>query len=167
MPSLKAGTQLAIISLWTSPAKTLKVFGINVKLRQEDWQHIKDFDFGELGYDEEEGLRFYVPTTKLKDVIAYLHQMGLKSQQVSVSLGVQSSGGGYSLVDAVKAEKILLAHGLIPPTVKYAGWGLGSAPAAASTVKVLLDNSRLPYIVSDGVVLRVTVECKNNAFYLQ
>lgn len=41
-----------------NPKQTLKTLGIKATLKMEDWLPLKDYPFGELGYDYEEGLRF-------------------------------------------------------------------------------------------------------------
>jgi hypothetical protein len=55
---------ILVVSIFLKPSLVLKQLGIKTRLQMEDWQHIKNLDIGELGYDYEEGLRVYVPFAK-------------------------------------------------------------------------------------------------------
>lgn len=122
---IKAGTEIAIIAIFADSKYVLKKMAINVRLHSVDWQSIKHFDFGELGYDYEEGLRLYVPLVKLADALKYLRSLKLASKDVNVSLGIQASGGGYhGFSNQKKGEAILASHKLKKPAQSYMGWAL-------------------------------------------
>lgn len=46
-----------LVDLNLNPKAVLKLLGIKCKLEQVDWQVVKEYPFGTLGYDYEEGLK--------------------------------------------------------------------------------------------------------------
>lgn len=112
--SYKSGTKVAHISLFTAVQPTLKAMGIKARVQRVDWQHIKDFSFGELGYDYEEGLRFVVAADKLREAIAYLR--GLKvipTQAIGVSLYEKAKdSNSYLMLKKADEAPIAEAAGL-------------------------------------------------------
>ena len=62
-----------VIANWfLKPEMVLSFLGIECELKHVDWQHIKEFPFGVLGYDYEEGLRFQTSIDQLKDLVSWI-----------------------------------------------------------------------------------------------
>jgi hypothetical protein len=62
-----------VIANWSvNPEIVLSVFGIECKLEPVDWQPIKEFSFGVLGYDYEEGLRFETSIDQLANIVSWI-----------------------------------------------------------------------------------------------
>ena len=61
-----------ILNWWLKPKPVCKVLGIKTKLEQEDWQVLKVYDWGELAYDYEEGLKLSTTPENLKKVVEFV-----------------------------------------------------------------------------------------------
>lgn len=62
-----------VIADWLlNPEMVLSFLGIECELKPVDWQPIKEFSFGVLGYDYEEGLRFETSINQLADLVSWI-----------------------------------------------------------------------------------------------
>ena len=70
-----------VIANWgLYPKKVMRALGIRCKLGPFDFQPLREYPFGELGYDEEEGLKFETDTDKIANLISWIRDFHNKRQ---------------------------------------------------------------------------------------
>ena len=68
-----------VIANWTlEPRKVMRTLGIRCQLGPFDFQPLREYRFGVLGYDEEEGLKFEADTDKLSDLVSWVRRFHSK-----------------------------------------------------------------------------------------
>jgi hypothetical protein len=60
---------------FVSPKAGLKLLGIKATLHREDWQILKQYPFGELAYDYEEGLKFSGEFKQLAQLVVFMKKV--------------------------------------------------------------------------------------------
>ena len=69
------GPRRVLANWFLPPEPTLRQLGIQVELDPcADWQVLKKYRFGELGWDYEEGLRFESTTHLLSDLVQFVRE---------------------------------------------------------------------------------------------
>lgn len=61
-----------------NPRPVMRALGIRCKLGPFDFQPLREYSFGTLGYDEEEGLKFDTDTDKLVTLISWIKNFHTK-----------------------------------------------------------------------------------------
>ena len=70
-----------VIANWgLNPKKVMKALGIKCKLGPFDFQPLKEYPFGELGHDEEEGLKFETDTDRVANLVSWVRDFHIKHQ---------------------------------------------------------------------------------------
>ena len=70
-----------VIANWgLHPKKVMRALGIRCKLGPFDFQPLRDYPFGELGYDEEEGLKFETDTDRIGNIVSWIRDFYAKHQ---------------------------------------------------------------------------------------
>jgi hypothetical protein len=70
-----------VIANWhLDPKKVMRTLGIRCELGPFDFQPLRKYPFGTLGYDEEEGLKFETDTNKLDALITWVRNFHSKRQ---------------------------------------------------------------------------------------
>ena len=70
-----------VIANWgLYPKKVMRALGIRCKLGPFDFQPLRKYSFGMLGYDEEEGLKFETDTDKIADLVSWVRNFHNKRQ---------------------------------------------------------------------------------------
>lgn len=70
-----------VIANWSlNPSKVMKSLGIKCELGPFDFQPLKEYPFGTLGHDEEEGLKFETDTDRLTALVSWIRDFHSKKQ---------------------------------------------------------------------------------------
>jgi hypothetical protein len=64
-----------VIANWgLYPKKVMRALGIRCELGPFDFQPLRKYSFGILGYDEEEGLKFETDTDRISELVSWIHE---------------------------------------------------------------------------------------------
>jgi len=70
-----------VIANWSlNPSKVMESLGIKCELGPFDFQPLKKYPFGVLGYDEGGGLKFETDTDRLTDLVCWIRDFHTKNQ---------------------------------------------------------------------------------------
>jgi hypothetical protein len=125
--------QVIKINWYLDPNAVKKILEIKKRLTKEDWLPLKEFEFGTLGYDYEEGLKFEIPydKEKLRNCAEWLKKFHRKYKIPFIG---KDKLGQYSLVTAgftvydeefnKVEEEFFTSCTFIKSTFKYEGYTL-------------------------------------------
>ena len=83
-----------VIANWSlNPKKVMRALGIRCELGPFDFQPLREYSFGTLGYDEEEGLKFETDTNNLNALTSWIRNFHSKSQ---LPFLFDDGGAGFS-----------------------------------------------------------------------
>jgi len=70
-----------VIANWNlNPKKVMRALGIRCELGPFDFQPLRKYPFGTLGYDEEEGLKFETDTDRLDTLVSWVQNFHSKRE---------------------------------------------------------------------------------------
>jgi len=76
-----------LINIWCGKAEGKKLFGVKGRLDSfADWQVLKEFSFGTLAWDYEEGFKFETTPAQLSEFSKWARSLNLSSVDASLTM---------------------------------------------------------------------------------